>query len=61
MSQATELEAPQAPRTRKQRQAAAIAEAASGHVGWMLLKIGLLAIVDAIALYAAFVLYTASE
>jgi arabinogalactan oligomer/maltooligosaccharide transport system permease protein len=61
MSQATELEAPQAPRTRKQRQAAAIAEAASGHVGWLLLKIGLLAIVDAIALYAAFVLYTASE
>ncbi|OJU38889.1 MAG: maltose ABC transporter permease [Microbacterium sp. 69-10] len=61
MSQVTELEAPQAPRTRKQRQAAAIAEAASGHVGWMLLKIGLLAIVDAIALYAAFVLYTASE
>lgn len=61
MSQTTELEAPQAPRTKKQRQAAAIAEAASGHIGWMLLKIGLLAVVDAIALYAAFVLCTASE
>ncbi|WP_298865900.1 ABC transporter permease subunit [uncultured Microbacterium sp.] len=61
MSQITEQEAPQAPRTRKQRQAAAIAEAASGHVGWTLLKIVLLAIVDAVAVYAAFVLFTASE
>ncbi|MGB3732365.1 ABC transporter permease subunit [Microbacterium sp.] len=61
MSQVTEQEAPQAPRTRKQRQAAAIAEAASGHVGWTLLKIVLLAIVDAVAVYAAFVLFTASE
>lgn len=61
MSQSTEQEAPQAPRTKTQLQAAKIAEAASGHIGWMLLKIVLLAIVDAVAAYAAFVLFTASE
>ncbi|MEW1962223.1 ABC transporter permease subunit [Microbacterium sp. NPDC077644] len=49
------------PPTRRQRQAASIAEAASGRIGWMLLKIVLLAIVDAIALYAAFVLFTHHE
>lgn len=49
------------PPTRRQRQAARIADAASGSVGWMLLKILLLAIVDAIALYAAFVLFTQRE
>jgi len=54
-------EAQQAPPTRRQRQAAKIADAASQHIGWMLLKIVLLAIVDAVALYAAFVLFTHSE
>ncbi|WP_404437774.1 ABC transporter permease subunit [Microbacterium aerolatum] len=49
------------PPTRRQRQAAQIAEAASGHIGWMLLKIVLLAIVDAVALYAVFVLFTHRE
>ncbi|MGO1508295.1 MAG: ABC transporter permease subunit [Microbacteriaceae bacterium] len=49
------------PPTRRQRQAAQIAEAASGRIGWMLLKIVLLAVVDAIALYAVFVLFTHSE
>ncbi|MDR2996768.1 MAG: ABC transporter permease subunit [Microbacterium sp.] len=62
MSQTTtEQEAPQAPPTKKQRQAARIAEAASGSMRWMLLKILLLAIVDAIALYAAFVLVSHRE
>ena len=49
------------PPTRRQRQAAQIAEAASGRIGWMLLKIVLLAVVDAIALYAVFVLFTNRE
>jgi len=52
---------PQKPPTRRQRQAADIAEAASGRIGWMLLKILLLAVVDAVALYAAFVLFTHQE
>lgn len=47
---------PKPPQTRRQRQAAQIADAASGRIGWMLLKIVLLAIVDALAVYAAFVL-----
>lgn len=50
-----------APPTRRQRQAAQIAEAAGTPVGWMLLKILLLGIVDAVALYAAFVLLTHQE
>ena len=50
-----------APPTKRQRQAAAIAEAASRPIGWMLLKILLLAIVDAIAVYAAFVLFAHRE
>lgn len=45
-----------APPTKRQRQATKIAEAASGPLGWILLKILLLAIVDAVALYAVFVL-----
>ncbi|MGY1553081.1 ABC transporter permease subunit [Microbacterium sp. A588] len=49
------------PPTKRQRQAAKIAEAASEKIGWMLLKIALLAIVDAVALYAAFVLFTHQE
>lgn len=52
----TETAEPTAPPTRRQRQATRIAEAASGPIGWMLLKILLLAVVDAIALYAVFVL-----
>jgi arabinogalactan oligomer/maltooligosaccharide transport system permease protein len=47
--------------TRRQRQAAKIAEEASTPLGWMLLKIVLLAIVDAVAVYAVFVLFTHSE
>lgn len=46
------------PPTRKQRQAAKIADAASQKIGWMLLKVLLLAVVDAVALYAVFVLFT---
>lgn len=52
---------PTAPLTARQRQAARIAEAASRPLGWTLLKILLLAIVDAIALYAAFVLFAHRE
>ena len=57
----TELAEPTAPLNKRQRQAAKIAEAASGPIGWMLLKILLLAVVDAIALYAAFVLFGQQE
>jgi len=57
----TELAEPTAPLNKRQRQAAKIADAASGHIGWMLVKILLLAVVDAIALYAAFVLFGQQE
>ncbi len=57
----TDIAEPQAPLTKRQRQAAKIADAASGHIGWMLLKIVLLAIVDAVALYALYVLFTHQE
>lgn len=57
----TDTEERTTPPTSRQRQAAAIAEAASRPIGWMLLKILLLAIVDAIAVYAAFVLFTHRE
>ncbi|MGP6172435.1 ABC transporter permease subunit [Microbacterium sp. A196] len=60
MSDTTETEQ-KPPQTRRQRQAARIAEEASTPIGWMLLKIALLAIVDAVALYAAFVLFTHRE
>jgi arabinogalactan oligomer/maltooligosaccharide transport system permease protein len=60
MSETTEtVQEPQ--QTRRQRQAAKIAEEASTPIGWMLLKIVLLAIVDAVAVYAVFVLFTHSE
>jgi len=52
---------PTPPPTRRQRQAAQIAEAASQKIGWMLFKIALLAIVDAVALYGAFVLFAHRE
>jgi len=61
MTDTTTTTQPQTPPTRRQRQAADIAEAASGRIGWMLLKILLLAVVDAVALYAAFVLFTHQE
>ncbi len=57
----TDTAEPTAPPTKRQREAAKIAEAASGPLRWTLLKILLLAIVDAIALYAAFVLFTRRE
>ena len=57
----TDTEERTTPPTSRQRQAAAIAEAASRPIGWMLLKILLLAIVDAVAVYAAFVLFTHRE
>jgi len=50
-----------APPTKRQRQAAQIAEAAATPVGWMLLKILLLGIVDEVAVYAAFVLFANQE
>ncbi len=61
MTDTTTTTEPQKPPTRRQRQAASIAEAASQRIGWMLLKILLLAVVDAVALYAAFVLFTHQE
>ncbi len=51
-------ETPQQPPTKKQRRAAGIADAASVGVKMLLLKIVLLGIVDAVALYALFVLAT---
>ncbi len=57
----TDTTEPTAPPTRRQRQAAQIAEAASGRLVWLLLKIVLLAVVDAVALYAAFVLFANQE
>ncbi|WP_127818159.1 ABC transporter permease subunit [Microbacterium sp. CPCC 204701] len=49
------------PQTPGQRSATRIAEAASGRMRWLVLKIALLAIVDAVALYAVFVLFLYSE
>ena len=57
----TDTAEPTAPPTKRQRQAAKIADAASTPIGWALLKILLLAVVDAIALYAAYVLFTHQE
>lgn len=57
----TDTEERTAPPTPRQRQAAKIAVAASRPLGWMLLKILLLAIVDAIAVYAVFVLLVQRE
>lgn len=57
----TDTETPTAPLTKRQKQAARIAEDASRPIGWMLLKILLLAIVDAVAVYAVFVLFTHQE
>lgn len=51
--QATEKPAPPSPR---QRRAFRIADAAAGPVRWLILKIVALAVVDAIAVYAVFVL-----
>jgi len=49
------------PQTPKQRSAARIADAAGGKLRWLVLKIVLLAIVDAIAVYAVFVLLAHGE
>ncbi|NLP83015.1 maltose ABC transporter permease MalF [Microbacterium sp. CFH 90308] len=56
---ATDETAP--PQTPRQRSAARMADAAAGPVRWLILKITLLAIVDAVALYAVFVLFLHSE
>lgn len=56
---ATDESAP--PQTPRQRSAARMADAAAGPVRWLILKITLLAIVDAVALYAVFVLFLHSE
>lgn len=44
------------PPSKKQRQAARLADAASGRNRWIIFKIAMLAVVDAVALYAAAVL-----
>ncbi|MBD3940304.1 maltose ABC transporter permease MalF [Microbacterium sp. NEAU-LLC] len=49
------------PQTPRERSAARIADAASGKTRWLVLKIALLAIVDAVALYAVFVLFLHNE
>ncbi|WP_137843387.1 maltose ABC transporter permease MalF [Microbacterium sp. 2FI] len=49
------------PPTARQRRAASMAESAGGRTRWLLLKILLLAIVDAVAVYAVFVLFGAEE
>jgi arabinogalactan oligomer/maltooligosaccharide transport system permease protein len=49
------------PQTPRQRSATRIADAAGGKTRWLVLKIALLAIVDAIALYAVFVLFMHNE
>ncbi len=51
----------QAPPTKRQRRAAGMAEAAGGSRRWFLLKLALLAIVDAVAVYAILVLFGAEE
>ena len=53
-------ETPKKP-TKRQRQAAGIAEAASGGVKMLLVKVLLLGIVDAIAVYAIFILITSDQ
>ena len=50
-----------APKTPRQRRAARMADAAAGPLRWLILKIVLLAIVDAVALYAVFVLFLYNE
>lgn len=53
---------PPAPKpTKRQRQAAGIADAASGSMKMLLVKLLALGIVDAVALYALFVLVTANQ
>ena len=56
---ATDEKAP--PQTPRQRSASRMADAASGRMRWLVLKIALLAVVDAVALYAVFVLFVHSE
>ncbi len=49
------------PQTPRQRSAARRADAAGGRLRWLIAKIALLAVVDAVALYAVFVLFLHSE
>ncbi len=49
------------PPTKRQRQAAGIADAASGGMKMLLLKLVLLGIIDALAVYAVFVLLSAGQ
>ena len=49
------------PPTKRQRRAASIADAASGGIRTILIKMVLIGIVDAIALYAVFILALAGE
>jgi arabinogalactan oligomer/maltooligosaccharide transport system permease protein len=55
----TDQKAP--PQSPLQRTAARTAEAAGGKLRWLIAKIALLAIVDAVALYAVFVLFLHNE
>ncbi|WP_426321333.1 ABC transporter permease subunit [Microbacterium sp. E-13] len=50
-----------AAQTPRQRSAARTADAAGGRLRWLIAKIALLAVVDAVALYAVFVLFLHSE
>ncbi|MEV4689444.1 ABC transporter permease subunit [Microbacterium sp. LWH3-1.2] len=59
LSTATDEKAP--PQTPRQRSAARMADAAGGRLRWLVLKIVMLAIVDAVALYAVFVLFLHNE
>ncbi len=52
---------PPKPPTKRQRQAAGIADAASGGMKMLLLKLVLLGIIDALAVYAVFVLLSAGQ
>ncbi|MFK4807631.1 ABC transporter permease subunit [Microbacterium sp. ZW CA_36] len=58
LTTATEDTAPPSPR---QRSAARMADAAGGRLRWLIFKIALLAIVDAVAVFAVFVLFLHNE
>ena len=63
MTDTVPAETAEAPpkQTPRQRSASRIADAAAGRTRWLIVKIALLAIVDAIAVYAVFVLFLYSE
>ena len=58
LTTASEEMAPPSPR---QRSAARMADAAGGRLRWLIFKIALLAIVDAVAVFAVFVLFLHNE